>query len=60
MSYMIKNILAAIADLIFFLILWLYLGIPWYLAFFISTLIVIGLWWLLAWIYGWASYWLRY
>ena len=59
MSEIFKNIIAAIADFALFFFLWLYLGIPWYFAFFLSTLAIIGVWWLLAWIFGWAAWWLR-
>lgn len=56
MSNLVKNTLAGIADFALYFFLWLYLGIPWYFAFFISTLVVIGLWWVLAWIISWTSY----
>jgi len=56
MSNLIKNGIAAIADFSLFFFLWLYLGIPWVYAFFISTLVVIGLWWVLAWIFGWSAH----
>ncbi|MBT3313059.1 MAG: hypothetical protein HN390_00460 [Anaerolineae bacterium] len=60
MSDFIKNAIAAIADFALFFFLWLYMGIPWYFALLISTLAVMGLWWLLAWIFGWSTYWNRY
>lgn len=60
MADLVKNILAAIADFILFFVLWLYLGIPWYYAFFLSTLVVIGFWWVLAWAIGWSMYWARH
>ena len=56
MSDLLKNIVAAIADFALFFFLWLYLGLPWFVAFFISTLAIIGLWWLLAWLHGWATW----
>ena len=56
MSDLLKNILAGMADIILFLLLWLVWGVPWYIAFFLSTLAVIGIWWLLAWLYGWLTY----
>lgn len=55
MSELTKNLIAGIADFALFFFLWLYLGIPWYFAFFISTLAIIGLWWLLAWIFDWPA-----
>lgn len=60
MTDLIKNGLAAIADFALFFFLWLYLGIPWGYAFFISTLVIIGLWWILAWIFGGSAYWRRF
>ena len=59
MTEVLKNIVAGIADFALFFLLWLYFGIPWYIAFVLSTLIVLGLWWLLAWIFGWTAWWLR-
>jgi len=59
MTELIKNGIAAIADLILFFLLWLGFGIHWGMAFFISTIIVICVWWLLAWISGWGSYLLK-
>jgi len=59
MTELIKNGIAAIADFILFFLLWLGLGIHWGMGFFISTIIVISVWWLLAWIFGWGSYLLK-
>ena len=59
MYALLKNMLAAAADFVLFFILWLWLGIPWMIAFFLSTLIVIGIWWVLAWFFGWSDHWLR-
>ena len=59
MSGLLKNAVAAIADFIIFFILWWIFGINWMLAFFLSTLIVIAVWWILEWGIGWASYLLR-
>lgn len=50
-----KNIIAGIIDIIIFVILVWY-GVPWMLAFFISTLIVIGGWWALSYLNTWFSY----
>ena len=50
MSDLLKNFIAAIADFGLFFTLWLCLGIPWYIAFFLSTLLIIGLWWALPWV----------
>ena len=56
MKDLFANGIAAITDFILFFILWLGFGVPWMLAFFISTLIVLGTWWILSWAFGWGSY----
>lgn len=56
MSSFIKNTIAAIADFALFFVLWLVFGINWIVAFFLSTLIVIAVWWLLEWSIGWLRY----
>lgn len=42
-----KNIIAGIADFALFFFMWLVVGIHWVVAFFLSTIIVIAVWWLL-------------
>lgn len=56
MSSPFKNVVAAVVDFTLFFILWLGFNINWIIAFFLSTLIVIAVWWIAEWSVGWASY----
>ncbi|KAA3659473.1 MAG: hypothetical protein DWQ04_22200 [Chloroflexi bacterium] len=59
MRDLIKNGIAAIADFILFFILWLGFGINWMIAFFVSTAVIITIWWILTWGFGWGNYLLK-
>ena len=50
-----KNIIAGAIDILLFIFL-VWFGVPWLLAFFISTLIIIGGWWVLSYLNAWLSY----